>query len=231
MKKVTPKQIERLYEFTRKHYVEYYDVQTELVDHLANAIETHWQEFPDDDFETALQKEFRKFGVFGFMDILEEKTKQMSKRYNRILWQKTKEFFTIPKVLLTLCIGLAFYTLLSLLGHVKILIPLILCTIFIVYVISFIRNKRLFKKSTNKRWLFEDIIIQSNGYGFIMFLPLQMSVQFAKHLPENQTFISFYSALCAFCVVLIYVLVMYLPKNREKYLSEIYPQYNKFLQA
>ncbi|CEN37107.1 hypothetical protein [Capnocytophaga cynodegmi] len=231
MKKVTPKQIERLYEFTRQHYVEYFDVQTELVDHLANAIETHWQEFPDDDFETALQKEFRKFGVFGFMNILEEKTKQMSKRYNRILWQKTKEFFTIPKVLLTLCIGLAFYTLLSLLGHVKILVPIISLTIFAVYIIGFVRNKRLLKQNTNKRWLFEDIIIQSNGYGFIMFLPLQMSVQFAEHLPENQTFISFYSALCAFCVVLIYVLVMYLPKNREKYLSEIYPQYNKFLQA
>ncbi|GIM51801.1 hypothetical protein CAPN004_08310 [Capnocytophaga cynodegmi] len=231
MKKVTPKQIERLYEFTRQHYVEYYDVQTELVDHLANAIETHWQEFPDDDFETALQKEFRKFGVFGFMDILEEKTKQMSKRYNRILWQKTKEFFTIPKVLLTLCIGLAFYTLLSLLGSIKILVPIISLTIFAVYIIGFVRNKRLLKQNTNRRWLFEDIIIQSNGYGFIMFLPLQMSVQFAEHLPENQTFISFYSALYAFCVVLIYILVMYLPKNRGKYLSEIYPQYNQFLQA
>ena len=112
MKTVTPKQIERLYEFTRQHYVEYFDVQTELVDHLANAIETHWQELPDDDFETALQKEFRKFGVFGFMDVVEHKTKEMNKRYSKILWQKIKDFFTFPKIMMTLCIALVVYTVL-----------------------------------------------------------------------------------------------------------------------
>ena len=31
--------IESLYQFTRDHFVEYYDLQTELVDHLANSIE------------------------------------------------------------------------------------------------------------------------------------------------------------------------------------------------
>ncbi|WP_262494794.1 hypothetical protein [Balneicella halophila] len=36
---VSDKQLERLYEFTRQHYVEHYDLQSELVDHLANAIE------------------------------------------------------------------------------------------------------------------------------------------------------------------------------------------------
>lgn len=42
MKTVTPEQIERLYEFTRGHYVEHCDLQSELVDHLANAIEKRW---------------------------------------------------------------------------------------------------------------------------------------------------------------------------------------------
>ena len=59
MKNLSAEQIERLYVFTRQHYVEYYDVQTELVDHLASAIEKHWQEDPDQDFETLLQKEFK----------------------------------------------------------------------------------------------------------------------------------------------------------------------------
>ncbi len=38
-KKVSPQEIQRLYRFTREHYVEYYDLQTELVDHLATGIE------------------------------------------------------------------------------------------------------------------------------------------------------------------------------------------------
>ncbi|WP_320240732.1 hypothetical protein [Tenacibaculum sp. 1B UA] len=37
--KLTDQHIEQLYKFTRQHYVEHYDVQTELVDHLANDIE------------------------------------------------------------------------------------------------------------------------------------------------------------------------------------------------
>ena len=37
--KLTEEQIQQLYKFTRQHYVEHYDVQTELVDHLANDIE------------------------------------------------------------------------------------------------------------------------------------------------------------------------------------------------
>jgi hypothetical protein len=44
--KLSSTQIEKLYAFTRQHYVEYYDLQTELVDHLANAIEAQWEENP-----------------------------------------------------------------------------------------------------------------------------------------------------------------------------------------
>ena len=66
--KINIEQTNRLYEFTRQHYVEYYDLQTELVDHLANSIETQWQENPKIDFEDALKVEFKKFGVFGFSD-------------------------------------------------------------------------------------------------------------------------------------------------------------------
>jgi len=37
--KVNQVQIDRLYRFTREHFVKHYDLQTELVDHLSNAIE------------------------------------------------------------------------------------------------------------------------------------------------------------------------------------------------
>ncbi|MEP5132812.1 MAG: hypothetical protein ABJQ64_09610, partial [Nonlabens ulvanivorans] len=62
--KLNDSQIEDLYAFTRKHYVEFYDLQTELVDHLANAIEDQWELKPHLSFEDALQIEFKKIGVF-----------------------------------------------------------------------------------------------------------------------------------------------------------------------
>ena len=77
--KLSAEQIERLYQFTRQHYVEYYDLQTELVDHLANAIEEQWQQNPKLSFEEALQIEFKKFGVFGFMDVVEQRQSVLNK--------------------------------------------------------------------------------------------------------------------------------------------------------
>ncbi len=82
---LTNQNIEQLYKFTRQHYVEHYDVQTELVDHLANDIEQIWVEKPTLTFEQARDISFKKFGIFGFMNVLEEKQKQMSKKYFKII--------------------------------------------------------------------------------------------------------------------------------------------------
>ena len=99
--KLTSEQIERLYQFTRQHYVEWYDLQTELVDHLANAIEQQGKENPNLDFEEALQKEFKKFGVFGFMDVVEKRQAALNKKYNKLVWKHFKNFFSIPKIIIT----------------------------------------------------------------------------------------------------------------------------------
>ncbi len=81
--KLSTEQVERLYAFTRQHYVEYYDLQTELVDHLANAIEEQWLENPKLSFDAALQIEFKKFGVFGFMEVVEKRKVALNKKYNK----------------------------------------------------------------------------------------------------------------------------------------------------
>ncbi len=64
MQKVTADQIAHLYDFSRKHYVEYYDLQTELVDHLANGIEKQWIDNEHIPFENALKRENRKKWMF-----------------------------------------------------------------------------------------------------------------------------------------------------------------------
>src|SRR6476620_1544858 len=97
--KLTSEQIDRLYQFTIKHYVEYYDLQTELVDHLANAIEEQWQENQKISFEDALQVEFKKFGIFGFTGIVEKRQAALNKKYRGIVWQQMSDFFRLPKII------------------------------------------------------------------------------------------------------------------------------------
>lgn len=96
--KLNPSQIDRLYTFTRQHYVEYYDLQTELVDHLAHAIEAEWEQNPQFSFEEVLNNEFKKFGVFGFMDVVEKRQIALGKKYNRLVLKHLKNFLQYLKL-------------------------------------------------------------------------------------------------------------------------------------
>lgn len=48
----------------------HYDVQTELVDHLANDIEQIWVAQPLLTFEQARDVSFKQFGVFGYISLV-----------------------------------------------------------------------------------------------------------------------------------------------------------------
>jgi hypothetical protein len=88
---LTTSQIDQLFTFTRQHYVEWYDLQSELVDHLADSIEAQWEQFPKRTFEEALNIEFKKFGIYGFMDVV-YKTSGLNKKYYKIVWGHFKDF-------------------------------------------------------------------------------------------------------------------------------------------
>ena len=104
--KVSQTQIQYLYTFTRKHFVEHYDLQTELVDHLANDIEQSWKTNPKLTYEEARDKAFKKFGVFGFMEAIEQRQKAMTKRYLNYLWTDLKQWFSLPKLTATIALFL-----------------------------------------------------------------------------------------------------------------------------
>src|SRR5690606_35925818 len=100
--KLTAEQIQQLFDFTRKHYVEHYDVLVELVDHLANAIEEQWKENPTISFEDALQTEFKKFGIFGFTGLVEQKQAALQNHYWKVIKKEFISFFSVPKIILTI---------------------------------------------------------------------------------------------------------------------------------
>ena len=101
-KRLASQQIEELFNFTKKHLVEHYDVQVELVDHLANAIEDQWKENPNILFEDALQTEFKKFGVFGFTGLVEQKQSALQSHYWKVIKKEFISFFSVPKIILTI---------------------------------------------------------------------------------------------------------------------------------
>ena len=228
MKKLDEAQIDTLYVFTRKHFVEWYDVQTELVTHLANGIEDQWQENPNSTFDEALKKEFKKFGVFGFSEIVEQKTNALSKHYIKEILKYMKEYFKLPKIVITLFSVWVVFKLMQLFQHKDyFVIPLVL--IVFGYVIFYatkesLRVKKNFKE-TGKKWLFENIYGQMGG--FIHFFNIGIYFPIISNSKAEWSVTSQF--IFSFCVVL-YVLLIYIsikivsPKLRQK-LAKEHPEY------
>lgn len=130
-KTLTPQQIEHLHEFCEFHNVKYYDVQIELVDHLASAIEKRWETNPEMPFEEALVEVSEQFGVdpfhfsnpdsllpfpienihanLGFDTVTEARAKTLERKYNRLHIRYFFEFFKLPKLVLTIASTLILY--------------------------------------------------------------------------------------------------------------------------
>jgi hypothetical protein len=233
--KLTPEQIQQLYKFTRQHYVEYYDVQTELVDHLANDIEQIWQEQPKLSFEDARTISFKKFGVFGFMDVVGDRQKAMSKKYQKLLWSFAKDWFKLPKMILTALIFIIIYTgISSNYGKYFMYAVLLLMIIFSGYKGYFIHKQFKNKiKQTNKKWMLEEMIFKT-GFGGITMLLVNFFNIF-----NLTSYNSFHNSLvlkpiwftlgCSLfftlLIIFLYVAIEVLPKKAEEILENQYPEY------
>jgi hypothetical protein len=229
--KLTAQQIDQLYLFTRQHYVEYYDLQTELVDHLANAIETEWQQNPKLTFDEVLNKEFKKFGVFGFMDVVESRQAALGKKYNSLVWEHFKEFFGIPKTLLTLAMTVLLFTVLKLSLYQDLIITglYFILTIFTFYeMIKSWKQRNKKKKSQEKRWLFEEIINQYGTFSGAILLPFNVLLQIYNRIDiyvTNDYFLLGLSVVFVVFSIALFIIFKIIPSKAEAYLKQTYPEY------
>ena len=87
----------------------WYDLQIELVDHLANKIEAEMAADKAISFERAQGNVYASFGIFGFAKIVREKEEALRKAYKKLLWQEIGKQFTWPNLIRSLAIlGLIF---------------------------------------------------------------------------------------------------------------------------
>ncbi len=101
---LTEKQIQHLFDFTRQHRVRYRDVQIELVDHLASAIEEKISSTNSISFERALKEVYKSFGIYGFTKIVQKKEKAMHMYWVKKIWTYFMEFFHWPKIMGTVSV-------------------------------------------------------------------------------------------------------------------------------
>lgn len=225
---LTENQIQELYVFTRQHFVEHYDLQTELVDHLANDIEHMWLENPKLSFEDAKNKAFKKFGIFGFMDAIEQKQRAIGKRYRKVLWQYVKQWFQLPKVITTFMIFLFFYTTIQ--GKVGkyVFIASIIVLVSIEFYYAF-KLKKVAKqrfKANGKKWMLEEMIFNAAAMGNILVcsnVPNFLNYVLKDSVTQMQAMLI--ALFLTITVIYSYVTLFVLPAKADELLNAHYPEY------
>lgn len=162
-KELTALEIEKLYAFLQRKYVDTY-LQTELVDHLASDIERQREENPDLTLDEAMQKMYKSFGIFGFMEVYGQRVAAIKKEI-RMHWLRTFiNFFKLPCLLFSILLFLGFQLALTSIdqGMVKIVSLAILYVAVIYFAI---------RDYTYKKWnLRKKLSVMQYNHGFLVLL-------------------------------------------------------------
>lgn len=224
---LTNQHIDQLYLFTKQHFVEHYDVQTELVDHLANNIEHICNSNPALTFEEARDIAFKKFGVFGFMEIVQEKQKHLGKKYRKIVCTYAKEWFSLPKILITLSMFLFFNYILQLSIGTYIVMPLVFslatCSIFLVMKLKKVFRERT--KQNGKKWMLEELIFNIASFGGILVITnIPQIINYTQEIPSMVGRILI-SLLLTLTIIYLYITLIIIPKQADYLLEKEYPSF------
>ncbi len=223
MKKLNEEQVAQLFVFIRKHFVEYYDLQCELADHLANGIEAAWEQNPALTFDEALQREFRKFGIFGFQDVVEKRTISLQKKYYHLLWGYFKNFLRLPVVAGTISAIIAVRLLLQLSHWI---FGVLIFGMIIIGMVRLYRLRKNYKeklKRTGRKWLLEDTIYACGGAGVLLNVPLQLYINIKTVPSANMLWLL--SAILVLIAIYDYIVLWVIPSRADEHMEAAYPEY------
>lgn len=228
---LTKEQIQNLYRFVEKHNVQWYDLQSELVDHLASDIEKNWLNEPALSFEQARYKATIKFGIKGFAKFVNEREKALTKKYNKMNLKYFFEYFKLPKLLLTTAL-IASVFLIRIKTDNYILTTKIISGFiyfsFLGYLLFDAYKSRKRKNLSGKKWLFEQnnshLSIISAVFLSVSIYPYLFSRIGIEHSNFQERFIT--SSLFVLITIAAYITFVYVPKKIRTEASKNFMEYN-----
>ncbi len=208
---LSEEQIQSLFVFCKKHFVHHYDVQNELVDHLANAIEEKMAADKKLTFEKALEIVYAGFGYKGFAGIVQERSITLKDKCTKMQKNIFKSYFTWPKAIKTFCLFLVLISTYRFLDTYT--QAIIICVFFMVLAIFEVVisvRENYFRKKQLKRLMITDMGTVSsifNVSSFVqMFVFLNDPIYVFEKALNNYGFLGY----CVFMIVLLLLLLVVL---------------------
>lgn len=197
---LSKEQIAELFAFVEKKGVRYIDVQYELVDHLASAIESELEKDNQMGFKHALQKVYGQFPISGFDTFLREKEQAMFSYWRRKKWNILAQYFSLPKLILTFLIVIFYVTLTNIHAQWSIAFCVLSSTIVFIYSIAilYIRPYKFTKK-----YLVVEKYFQVIGGGAIGSSPIILASYIVNLVPNGPLTYSdsYFFLVMIFCVL------------------------------
>lgn len=233
-RKLTDEEVDRLFDFCTKHYVPEYDLQIELVDHLASGIEEQWAKTPDLPFPVALNNTFDQFGIFGFSKIKSQKEKELCRKYRKLFWKYTLEFYKLPKVVLTFVITFVLFTVYRAVNNyywTTLSIFLIIIFVDLLYVWRIYPSKYALKTKDDKSFIIVNYLKgRQLGINLILQIPLQ-GIQILDHFNypylNHVSVLAISSFIITILLVFMYIFFFVVPVKIKEHFSEQFPQFIK----
>lgn len=231
-RKLTEEETDRLFDFCRKHYVPEYDLQIELVDHLASGIEVQWVENPSLPLPVALKSTFDKFGIFGFSKIKAQKEKELYRKYRHLFWQYTLEFYKLPKIIMTIVLTLLLFEIYRVVNNFYwVTVPIFASIIVfdLLYLIWIYPRKYKIKTTEGKSFILINYLKSRQfGINIVLQIPLQ-GIQLLDHFNysySNDVPLMFISSLILVSLgILLYVYFIVLPVKIREHFTQQFPQF------
>ncbi|WP_445748154.1 hypothetical protein [Polaribacter sp.] len=203
--------------------IKYQDVKKELLDHFASILEVKLQENAKLNFHQELENIHKNFGKNGFKDLLDEKTKSVTKQFYKQSFLELRSFFTIPKIILSLALFFGLWQLMQWVDDkVTFFETLSFILIFLGFRLLFLVNIRNSKKV---HFLTLDITMNFFNSFYVCVMIFNFFANFDKDTYLNQFFI--HTLLFAFfLLVLFYWCGEYVFYQKKKYVEKIYQTKN-----
>jgi hypothetical protein len=212
--------------------VNYYDVQIELVDHLATAIEEKWKTNPELPFNDVVNNTFKKLGIYGFSKIKGQKKRELKRKYNRLLWSYFTEFYRWPKLLMTFVLTFALFILFQLVENSLVIFYAYFSALIVFVVVYFFTWNRRFKLETKKKFLLIDYLngVLSTLLILIIQIPnlifqLVLNIESSTLNIENPLILLGISLVLVACGILIYGQMIFIPQKIRQHFFETFPEF------
>jgi purine-cytosine permease-like protein len=163
------------------------------------------------------------------MDVVEERQKFLNKKYSRLIWSYYREFFGLPKIILTVALVFGLHTIIQLFNNSNVF-PIIIVSFILIAGFFAFRKRYYFKqkaKETGMKWLFEEIMLNRVIF-LLFFLPstiINLSILFTNNFEPSEWSLIIGETAFVLVGLLIYIQLMIVPKRVAEDLAKAYPEY------